>query len=198
MPPRPVQDRPRLEEILDLCQEYVAAGWMTAAQYQTYQHILHQHPDTLEYVAKDIQDSLMIRNMEKSTATDPLNRCIYLPQEFHKVRTSSTDPQHQQQSLKELFVEMCFYARLGYIQPPCCLQCAYQNSTQNAAATATCSRWVVWRRNAHEILHPDTLPDNIVFLPCSVAQSLLQSPNKTWDGYFWDSMQKQLIHTTTK
>jgi hypothetical protein len=191
----------QLEEILALCQEYVAAGWMTEQQWQTYQRILHQHPDTLEYIAKDIQSSVtkVQRTRDsKPKAVNAKSRCIYLPEEFHQVHaTSSSDA-----SLKELFVEMCFYARLGYVQPPCCLKCAYQNSssttTTSADAATDCQRWVVWRRDANDMLHPDTLPDNVVFLPCFLAQQLLRSPNQMLrDGYVWDPTQKQLIQSST-
>ena len=189
------QDRRRLE---DLCKEYVAAGWMTAAQSQTYQRILQQHPETLEYIVKEIQAFSFIGTTTDGSSSlasganhSSTSQCVYLPEEFHKVHSSSNS--ENPQSLKELFVEMCFFARLGYIQPPCCLKCAYLQNSHSA-----CTRWVVWRRNANEILHPDTLPDNVVVLPCGSAQQLWQSPHhRTCDGYYWDSRQKQLMHTSS-
>jgi hypothetical protein len=190
--------RPQLEEILALCQEYVAAGWMTEPQFQTYQRILQQHPDTLEYMAQEIQSSVTkvprTNELPKSPADLMNSRAIYLPEDFHQVCAAS--------SLKELFVEMCFYARLGYIQPPCCLQCAYRNSSKTSARSSlesSCTRWVVWRRDANAVLHPDTLAENVVFLSCASAQQLLRSPHPmVRDGFLWDPMQKQLIPSTTK
>ena len=39
--------------------------------------------------------------------------------------------------LSELFVTMCFFARLGFDQPPCCLHCAYHNATKNNSPTSS-------------------------------------------------------------
>ena len=100
---------------------------------------------------------------------------------------------------KELFVEMCFYARLGFVQPPCCLLCTYQetmeqNNTRNSSNKKMCPRWVIWRQNAETALHPNKLDGNLIITKCHVAQSLLQG--NTVEGYAWDSQRK--VVTCTK
>jgi hypothetical protein len=64
-------------------------------------------------------------------------------------------------NIQNLFVEMCFFARLGFVQPPSCLQCTYKESLSENLRKATssavfsnscpilnCQRWVVWRKDA--------------------------------------------------
>jgi hypothetical protein len=74
---------------------------------------------------------------------------------------------------QELLVSMCFFARLAVIQPPCCLECAYHQRRHNE----NCTGWVVWRKDAKQLAHPDTLGPNIVMVPCWIAQRLTASGN---------------------
>ena len=92
---------------------------------------------------------------------------------------------------QELFVDMCFYARLGFVQPPCCLLCTYQESMEGASPNKTCTRWVIWRRNAETALHPHQLDGNILVTKCHVAQALLQG--ETVGGYDWDTDSKKVV-----
>ena len=97
-------------------------------------------------------------------------------------------------AIKEVFVEMCFYARLGFVQPPCCLRCTYQTKpwwTQigpSSNAAAPCARWLAWRKHADRPLHPDTLGDDttgIVLVRCHAARRLLQGQpvaGRIWNG----------------
>jgi hypothetical protein len=230
-----------IPDLLDLCHQYVVAGWITSEQYHNYQHLLRKHPDTFSYIAQEIQTTITSNHSHShaqhssllhptTTATaitkskssthvaaatttqrvswgineqrqlpepSSSNQTIFLPNEFHTILQSEM---YTDRSFKELFVEMCFYARLGYIQPPCCLHCSYQRATSTTAPNHNsqvpiCSRWVVWRINANIILHPDTIHSNIVFLPCHVAQQfLLSSSSSSVDGYHWDHSQKLLIY----
>lgn len=62
--------------------------------------------------------------------------------------------------VQELFVEMCFFARLGFIQPPCCLQCTYNESIKKQIdQSKTCHRWVIWRKDAGIINTPMALSE---------------------------------------
>ena len=99
---------------------------------------------------------------------------------------------------KNLFVGMCFYARLGFLQPPCCLQCSYENSentdeTKTNETNQSCLKPVVWRINASSshLLHPDKLKGNLIVIPCSTARSLLRG--KVVDGKRWDRKQHLLV-----
>jgi hypothetical protein len=126
--------------------------------------------------------------------------------------------QFDPRQIQELFVEMCFFARLGFVQPPCCLQCTYRdcndtsptptNNHQNhhrhpnacAAAAASnsskshnvrsCQRWVVWRKDANTLLHPNLLDGNVLIVQCQAAQRLLAGDQV--DGCYWDAENKQV------
>lgn len=93
--------------------------------------------------------------------------------------------------VEDLFVETCFFARLGFVQPPCCLQCTYCESLKDAYPESQCSRWVVWRRDANHILHPQTLKENTIFVQCHVARDLLAG--RVIDSHKWDSVKKVLL-----
>ena len=84
--------------------------------------------------------------------------------------------------LSEIFVAMCFFARLGFDQPPCCLHCAYRDATKSnspasspivdgdendgggggstnddAAKIGECHNLIPWRIDASVLLHPARL-----------------------------------------
>ena len=81
--------------------------------------------------------------------------------------------------LSELFVAMCFYARLGFDQPPRCLRCEYRDATRDAAPDENddggggggsetndrndaarigeCHNLIPWRIDASILLHPARL-----------------------------------------
>jgi hypothetical protein len=105
-----------------------------------------------------------------------------------------------EQELQELFVEMCFFARLGFVQPPCCLQCTYRESIMSSRPTKktttrppnkNCQRLVVWRRNAETILHPTELDGNLLIVTCQTARRLLAG--ETVEERVWDTELKQVV-----
>jgi hypothetical protein len=72
--------------------------------------------------------------------------------------------------LSELFITMCFFARLGFIQPPCCLHCAYHaakntaddkikssNKNNNKVSISECYNLIPWRIDTSILLHPSQL-----------------------------------------
>jgi hypothetical protein len=99
-------------------------------------------------------------------------------------------------ALQELFVEMCFFARLGFVQPPCCLRCTYRHAHDGAGSppdgggASDCRRYVVWRKNATSLLHPSNLGSNVVLVPCGSARLLMDG--QVVSGYFWDAARKRL------
>lgn len=101
-----------------------------------------------------------------------------------------------EQQLQELFIEMCFFARLGYVQPPCCLKCTYkqtmlQNANGGNVEQESCSRWVVWRKDAETLLHPNLIDGNIIIVQCNVAGKLLKG--LTVEGRRWDTVRKCIM-----
>lgn len=97
--------------------------------------------------------------------------------------------------ISELFVETCFFARLGFVQPPCCMQCTYRESMKEAIPNTKCTRWVIWRRDANHVLHPHHLCDNAIAVRCHTARKLLAG--KTVGSYRWDKYSKKLIQPRT-
>eukprot|EP00985_Skeletonema_marinoi_P021024 scaffold12664_cov93-Skeletonema_marinoi.AAC.2 len=102
------------------------------------------------------------------------------------------------ESVDDLFITMCFYARLGFIQPPSCLQCAHRKSTKknNERNTNTgptsCNNLVPWRRDANVPLHPDGLGDNLVFVTCETAKSLISGD--VYPSIQWDNKNRRILH----
>jgi len=95
------------------------------------------------------------------------------------------------EQIEELFVETCFFARLGFVQPPSCLKCAYRQSIKGENPTAKCNRWVAWRRDANYIIHPSYLMENTVFVQCHAVRHLLEG--QSVDAHQWDASKKELL-----
>lgn len=94
-------------------------------------------------------------------------------------------------TFQQLFAEMCFFARLGFVQPPSCLHCTYQEGMERREPSMTCTRWVVWRKNADILLHPDKLSDNIMLIQCHAVRKLLTG--HCIEGHEWDAEHKQMV-----
>jgi hypothetical protein len=93
--------------------------------------------------------------------------------------------------IQNMFVEMCFFARLGFVQPPCCLYCAYRESVEKEPPNLECDRWVVWRKNALTLLHPHRLQGNLLAVQCQTARLL--SNGQTIQAHSWDKQRKQVV-----
>lgn len=109
---------------------------------------------------------------------------------------SIIDPRRLSNSLSEdevadLFVETCFFARLGFVQPPCCMHCTYRESLNNAEANRRCGRWVIWRRDATKVLQPNQMNENVVAIKCHAARKL--QAGETVDRYEWNKTKKCLV-----
>ena len=94
-------------------------------------------------------------------------------------------------ALKDLFVEMAFFARLGFVQPPSCLHCVYRESIENMTPDLGCKQFVPWRKDANTPIHPHQLDDNIMLVQCHAARSLIQG--ESVDRYRWDKIKRKLI-----
>lgn len=99
--------------------------------------------------------------------------------------------QLSEDQIQQMFVETCFFARLGFVQPPCCLKCSYRESLKEATPKTSCASWVVWRREAKHILHPHYMKKNAILVKCHVARKLLAG--KLVDAHKWDEVNKVLL-----
>lgn len=147
---------------LDRLQQFEEAGWITPSEAGEYTVLLDKE-NGLDMVFSALENCNNVPTVQN-------------PAQFYKSNKST--------NLDKIFVEMCFFARLGFVQPPKCLQCAYRKSTIG------CQRPVVWRQDANQLLDPDTIQDNIVVISCRTAVSLLKG--KTVDGWTWQSSTHQL------
>jgi BRCT domain type II-containing protein len=55
----------------------------------------------------------------------------------------------------------------------------------------SCTKWVVWRKNAQTLLHPNQMGGNIMVVQCQAARRLLAG--ETIGPYKWDKNKKLLI-----
>ena len=110
------------------------------------------------------------------------------------------------EQLEHLFVEMCFFARLGCVQAPSCLQCAYNQiypdqetlskshpTTAHETMNSKCTNLVVWRINANttHLLHPEKLKGNLLVITCCTAKKLMNG--ETVQTMKWDGRNKKLV-----
>ena len=93
--------------------------------------------------------------------------------------------------LQEWFVEMCFFARLGFVQPPSCLKCMYRQAIQKCSSDGSCHNWVVWRKHARVLLHPTKLKGNVVLVQCRAISDLLSQ--NVVEGHSWDADKTRLL-----
>eukprot|EP00980_Cylindrotheca_fusiformis_P007142 scaffold1501_cov130-Cylindrotheca_fusiformis.AAC.11 len=96
-----------------------------------------------------------------------------------------------EKEIADLFVETCFFARLGFIQPPCCMQCTYREALEKATANEKCGRWVIWRMDATKTLHPNQMGENTIAIKCHAARALLSGEHV--DRYEWNKSRRHLI-----
>jgi len=189
----------------------IAQDWQQKQQQKQQQQQQQQHEDEEEtsHDSLPLEESRLTttqkkdpssRSLKEMTTTSALPASESLPLILEPKDLRQQDILSSVQ-IEELFVEMCFYARLGFLQPPCCLLCTYEESAREGrrqqesrtnSNSGCCQRWVIWRRNAKLPLHPNHLEENILLTQCHVAQALLQG--KKIEGYAWDSAHKELIY----
>lgn len=127
--------------------------------------------------------------------TEPLGDSTNSKNNNHSTSEFIVDPkdvskQFSESQIEELFVETCFFARLGFVQPPCCLKCTYRESLKGAVPKPHCDRWVIWRRDASHVLHPRTMGENTILVQCHAARQLLSG--NAIDSYQWNATKKVL------
>eukprot|EP00934_Nitzschia_sp_Nitz4_P001373 Nitzschia sp. Nitz4//scaffold44_size153857//3914//4762//NITZ4_002694-RA/size153857-processed-gene-0.113-mRNA-1//1//CDS//3329552076//1373//frame0 len=189
--------------------DFSAKGWLSQQEHRKYMNLIASAPRSSihEPILQDLAEEL--DNMEAmltgSNKAAPPRTTIHpsasnmsegqqstnstLPSGTAIKEVSSMVKQLSPKEIKALFVETCFFARLGLVQPPCCLKCSYQKNGPGYA----CSRWVVWRRNAKHVLHPQSLKENVILVQCSAAAPLLEG--KVVESYQWNASKKILQQT---
>jgi len=98
--------------------------------------------------------------------------------------------------LENLFIDMSFYARLGFLQAPSCLRCAYREAHagtawKDALASQGCGRLVMWRKDTALPIHPDNLQANAAIVPCQSAKALMRG--ESVGGVHWDKTTQKLV-----
>ncbi len=96
-------------------------------------------------------------------------------------------------NVADLFVETCFFARLGFVQPPCCMSCTYKEALKGNMPDMDCDTWVIWRTNASKTFDPSNnafMADNAMVVKCKSARKLVTG--KMVEGYQWDANKKML------
>ena len=84
------------------------------------------------------------------------------------------------QTAEDIFVGTCFFARLGFLQPPSCVRCAHHAAMKGSAASKEeCHDLVAWRIDAKTELHPEELDGNVVFLALVDGK---MCPSVRWDA----------------
>lgn len=96
---------------------------------------------------------------------------------------------------EQLFIETCFFARLGFLQPPICLKCCYNQVAAEekglpVGSTESCERWTIWRKDATIVFHPEKLEGNLVLVKCNAARRLLRG--QRIHGYQWNEQSRAL------
>lgn len=111
------------------------------------------------------------------------------------------------EKIKKMFIEMCAFARLQFVQPPSCLSCTLSKRVTGTSTNRhssryplyaqpcgekmirqDCPNYVVWRKNANLKIHPQNMNENIMFVKCASAQALLRG--EAINQWKWDAVEK--------
>lgn len=192
-------------QLLPKIAEFRHKGWITRQEEKEFIEILSEHRSnpfdgtvhSIETLLNDIQQEQLKHIQANNESLDSKQQQMMMTTTTTTTTTGTilepSDLQVRDENyLQELFCEMCFFARLGFVQPPSCLQCVYKESIQGIAADPNCARFVVWRKNARALLHPQQLEENIVLVECKAVRSLLEG--KTVDAHQWDKDKRQLLY----
>ena len=98
--------------------------------------------------------------------------------------------------MENLFIDMSFYARLGFLQAPSCLKCAYRDAHagtdyRDAIAAKGCGRLVLWRKDTALPIHPDNMQTNSVVITCATAKAFMRG--ETVACVHWDKDSQTLV-----
>lgn len=176
--------------LLPLIAEYRAKGYITAVEEMDFMKRLEKSPRNPfdQSHVKNIENEL--RQIAEEHNGIELGK---LPQ-MSKVIFESSDfmDQADEDTMQHWFVELCFFARLGFLQPPSCLKCLYREAIDGVKPVAGCQNQLMWRKNAKALLHPQRLSGNLCLVECHAVRKLLEG--QIVDSYEWDKEKKELIY----
>ena len=98
--------------------------------------------------------------------------------------------------LEHLFIDTTFYARLGFLEAPSCVKCAYRDAhagkdCRDAIAAKGCGRLVLWRKDTALPIHPDNMQTNSVVITCATAKAFMRG--ETVACVHWDKDSQTLV-----
>lgn len=96
---------------------------------------------------------------------------------------------------ERVFVEMCVFARLGFLQPPSCVRCVYNsvlkgNLSENDVDQVPCERIIAWRKDANKKIDSENMKGTLTFVKCHDAKKWANG--HAADNMRWDQVMKKL------
>ena len=81
--------------------------------------------------------------------------------------------------MENLLVDASFFFKLGFLQPPSCIACAYRHAHhgtdyREAIAAEGCHCLVLWRKDTTIPFHLDNVQENSIVITCQNAKKLLR------------------------
>lgn len=82
-----------------------------------------------------------------------------------------------------LFADASFFSKLGFLQPPSCIACAYRHAHrgtdyQDAIDAKGRNCLVLWRKGKAIPIHPDYIHSNMLIVTCQTAKNLLRGESE--------------------
>ena len=81
--------------------------------------------------------------------------------------------------MENLLVDASFFFKLGFLQPPSCIACAYRHAHhgtdyREAIAAEGCHCLVLWRKDTTIPFHLDNVRENSIVITCQNVKKLLR------------------------
>lgn len=105
----------------------------------------------------------------KTMNSNPLKKTKSILKNSKSSPTKLHPSKLSRQDSERVFVEMCVFARLGYLQPPSCLRCAFDEAIHKKVVDS-CDNVIAWRKDTSVKLHSDQMENAISFVKCHSAK----------------------------
>lgn len=145
-------------------------------------------PNTSIHPEKDAMDDCMepIRTIQSKNVSTSITKSNQKHCKFDRQET------------ERIFVEMCVFARLGFIQPPSCLRCSYNKALKDTVSSidetdqTPCERIIAWRKDASKKISPVNIQETLTFVKCHDAKEW--AIGHAVENMRWDEGTKRLLH----
>lgn len=112
------------------------------------------------------------------------------------ISTPISDCKLDRNDTERVFVEMCVFARLGFLQPQSCLRCVYNSVLQDKVSETIkdqvpCDRVIAWRKDANKKIDPENMKEILTFVKCRDAKEW--ASGRTAENMRWDQATKKLL-----